>query len=531
VTEPEQIFFSYARIDDRRPPLDPHAMGFVQALHAQLEYQLDELGPHGLRLWRDQQEIPLAGQFEPRIKQAVAASSRLLVVLSRNWIESQHCRQEMDLFAHLWNGQMDKVRERVVIVRLHDLNRDDLPEPLRGQEGHSFFAFDDGEGPGREKILHGAGERRDQRYWERLDKLASYLWRLSNGQPPSSPAGPLIQRRQMNGPRSGLTVFVAKPAGDMRQSYDRVVHELAERGHIVVPAPDSEIPHGSAAVPFINAALDAADLSVHLLGEQPGRTRGDAMPIVQQQLLRAASRSERLDIQAEPPGRRFSRIIWAPRAVTEGSGTEMPGTYRPVKKRDSFGVLKKYDRHLAADTVVGAGLTDFVDDLVDRLDKLARSKAGSPGRNRIDSSSTIYINHRPEDANYAMALAKILRRPQLQPLWPPPDGADELNESHLVSLRDCTSAVIIWGAAMKTWAQAALQELANWRQLGRAEKFAFRALILGPPLSPDKTALVGASAPPDVDIVLDLTGWDFPPPEQLWPLAEAGRQASAQEGR
>src|SRR5438445_11187569 len=83
-----QIFISYARDDDAAPPdlSREEAKGFVTSLHEQLLYEFQELGQPRPKIWRDTRGINPGDQFEPLIDEAIAASSLLVVVLSRNWL-------------------------------------------------------------------------------------------------------------------------------------------------------------------------------------------------------------------------------------------------------------------------------------------------------------------------------------------------------------------------------------------------------------------------------------------------------------
>jgi hypothetical protein len=101
------------------------------------------------------------------------------------------------------------------------------------------------------------------------------------------------------------TVFLARPANDMRGTYSVLVRELAGRGYTVVPDPEMEIPdEGHAATEYIDLALGKAELSIHLLGDKRGFAPDGAAPIVQLQLMRAAAGA-------------LPRLIWAPTVMVE----------------------------------------------------------------------------------------------------------------------------------------------------------------------------------------------------------------------
>jgi hypothetical protein len=111
---------------------------------------------------------------------------------------------------------------------------------------------------------------------------------------------------------TGVTIFVAKPASDMRRGYDRIVSELIGKGHKIVPEPGDDIPLDRA-VDVIDAALANAEIAVHMLGDNAGEAPEDQPPMVKLQLSRAAAIASK-DIRGE-----FHRMIWTPSVWTISS--------------------------------------------------------------------------------------------------------------------------------------------------------------------------------------------------------------------
>src|SRR5262245_18781437 len=171
---------------------------------------------------------------------------------------SHWCRRELDTFAK-YHGP-DGLREHIVVVAKRHVDPDKRPSLLQGQNGFRFYVRneDSGEITGDLEFFD-RGDPQDARYWERLKALAAYLVKR---QPRPSPA-PVYAP-------SGRTIFVAKPASDMRVGYDRVVSELIGKGHTVVPEPTKDIPLDSA-VDAIDTALLDAEIAVHLLWRETGR--------------------------------------------------------------------------------------------------------------------------------------------------------------------------------------------------------------------------------------------------------------------
>ncbi len=315
------IFISYSRDDDAPPPDRPNRKGFVTFLDDAIRYEFKELGPDRPATWRDTRRIAAGNQFTPEINEALKRASFLLVVLSPNWMESNWCRKELETFAksHGPNG----LRERIIVVGNRHVDPDTRPSLLQGQVGFQFYARnEDPEDIAGDIEFFDRGEPRDERYWERIKGLATYLVRR-RPRPPSPP---------MYAP-TGRTIFVAKPASDMRRGYDRVVSELIGKGHTVVPKVEDDIPLDGA-IDVIDAALAEAEIAVHLVGEKAGEAPEDQSPMVKLQLSRSAARASK-DIYGK-----FHRVIWAPSAWT----TSANASPVPIEiKRHPLEVLTRFD--------------------------------------------------------------------------------------------------------------------------------------------------------------------------------------------
>jgi hypothetical protein len=176
--KPHQIFISYAQIDDEAPPNLPNAKGFVSSLREQLVYETRQLSGEELSFWQASSLAISGQQFGDQIKDAVAASSLLLVVLSRNWLASAWCKMEFDSFITRWRveGELG-VKHRIIVVGKHYVPYDQRPSLLQGQEGFSFYARSDPGNLTPEVSLFARGAIQDTRYEQRIEELARYLVR------------------------------------------------------------------------------------------------------------------------------------------------------------------------------------------------------------------------------------------------------------------------------------------------------------------------------------------------------------------
>jgi len=219
---------------------------------------------------------------------------------------------------------------------------DKRPSLLQGQEGYMFSTRADPDSVGFEREFYGPTGHADARCWQAVHQLTARLLKLTTGrvQAPQPP----------NAPANGRTIFVAKPAIDMRKPYDRLVAELRRRGFAVVPEPEADLKYDGSAGATINDALASSDLAVHLLGEDAGKVTSPEGSIVKFQLASAAEVASRTD---RPVGPAFRRIIWVPEFMDVEPDTLST-------KRDPQRVLKRFDRQIKSTKVVGSTFTRFV---------------------------------------------------------------------------------------------------------------------------------------------------------------------------
>jgi hypothetical protein len=509
--QPVQIFISYARDDDATPPHVPDATGFVTFLHRQIAYAFQKRGPFRPRICQDVDTIGDGDQFETKIKQEIDASAILLVVLSRNWLARPFCRRELELFAQRWSHEgAEGVRRRIVVVGKRHVDPGRRPSLLQGQVGFAFYSLTDPDSHGLEHEFYGVDGAQDARYWRQLEALAEQLLRS---------AGHLVRERPASvSPPNGRTVYLAKPATDMRKAYDRLVGELTQKGFAVVPDPTQDLIPDATAREVIGRAFAAAEVSIHLLGEKHGPTPEDEPPLVDLQLACAATQAAPF---VDKDDRRigFHRIIWAPRTLDRGA--ESNG---PAGERDPFAVVASFGSEHDGDCVEGDTLSRFVDFLQQHLVRIARPRK-RPARAALDRGGAekspgrtkIYVDHKEEDADHAYALAQALqqRHGKLNLLMPAFDGSPaEQKRLRKKYLHDCDSVVICWGAASEVWTKVRLAELEDFGGLGRSDDFARRGLVAGPPPGTPKKRFRELLLSDDVTFI-DLTEREQPTPEEL----------------
>jgi hypothetical protein len=510
---PLQIFVSYARKDDLPFPPESHeANGFVTTLLKHLKYHFQLLGGAAPNLWRDTRAIKPSDQFDPVIQKAVADSDLLLVVLSRNWLDREFCRRELELFASRWNHEgQESLKNRIVVVMKHHVANGDRTALLQGQEGYRFYSRDDDAALGKELEFFRRGTPQDE-YHDRVEELAFDLWARTgmHGASAGVPAAAKV-RQDASGQKPRRTIYLAKSAADMRAAYLRLVDELERRGYRVVPEPAAEIPYDDTAVEFVDQALEAAELSIHLLGEKVGYAPEDGQPIVKLQLARAAERVAAVAPELAETGQGFRRIVWAPRIVVD---REIAPSHED--DRDPLAVLERFDRQLPSDKIEGAEISKFVDFIVQHLTRSAKP-AGVP--DLVEADAQVYVDHGVEDTEYALEFGKALQERQIQAVFPNFEGNPaEVSAANRALLRESDAVVVCWANAAEVWARSRFPEFQAWHELGREKEFDCRGLVAGPPPGTRKRILLELPPRNEIDVVLDLTGSEKPLPDALDPL-------------
>jgi hypothetical protein len=528
--KPIQIFMSYAWCDNETSPDLPHADGFVTFLHKQLKFELQRRGAPIPVIWRDREKVGKNQEFVPYLQEAIKASSYLVVVLSNNWLSSYYCRQELKAFVDHWKDR-GGVHERIFLVRKRHVRIEDYLAELgdyisylKDREGFKFYDLDDPDNNmGMEEEYFDEGEIKNKLYRDLVSELGGFLWRFAARMktkvaPPSAPL-----RRPLRS--NGRTIFVAKPASDMRMDYDRVVQELVQDGYTIVPDPERPaMPYTDRAVEFLDQKLAQAEVSIHLIGAELGYVPYGAEPnaepqlsIVRLQLNRAATRLNGHPGGSKPPG--FRRFIWVPENLPADANRRAACT-----GRSPLAVVNQLDQFCDGDQVVGGTISQFVTFVINALDEQARHvsapaatslhsdnptlptvEAYSIGASGSSGKSRVYIFHHTEDRAFARNIAKSLTKSASISLrLPSVEGEDsQRNWLHRQDLAACDKVVLCWGLASDTWARASAYELKNWQELGRDRQFELRALVVGPPEREAKADIVEFQQPDGIDVIVD----------------------------
>lgn len=477
----DDILLSYAHRDDR-PLKDPQ--GWVSTLLDRLKIRVEELIGRDAQVWWDGR-LQDNEYFVAEIGDRLTGTRFLVSVVTPSYVNSRWCRAEVREFCRLagLNGGL-RVRNlsRAFKVLKTPVEDRQLFDELRGTNGYQFFEYD-----ARQKLREfgqETGEKKDQRYWDKLDDLAWDIKRTlealeeqgggdgeggggggAHGGGPGDDGGGGAAA-DAEPARAALPlerkVYLAETASDVVGDRDRVWRELTQREFRVLP--DRELPRDLAPLrEAVRGHLQSCALSVHMLGAGYGFIPdGGEHSVVRVQEELAAERAA-----ADPA---FTRLIWMPAGLT----TENP--------RQSRYVEELHRR-------VGPGdelLQTSVEGLKARvLEKLDAPPADGDGRER----TRVYVIHEQRDEGAAAAPAESLRRRFEVRASADAGGGERTARYHRESLVWCDAALVYDRSGGVDWLQAKIIDLQKARGWRGGEPMLGEAVYLAGPPTKEKEAL------------------------------------------
>ena len=132
------IAISYAHFDNRI--IDKQ---WVSSFHSKLYDRLISFDTR-IKIWRDER-ISGNEYFDLTLKEIFTSTGLLISCVSRNYIKSEYCQQEISYFYTQIQEKNDHFgllinnKSRLFNILVYDLPREEWPEPLTGREGYCFY--------------------------------------------------------------------------------------------------------------------------------------------------------------------------------------------------------------------------------------------------------------------------------------------------------------------------------------------------------------------------------------------------------
>ncbi len=434
------IFVSYAHDDDLpTSPLEGD-VGFVSFFCKWLRESLKDIAAANAELWVDRRRVSKGDQFDDVIDNGLKTAELLIVVMSANWMRRPYCQKELEAFCDFRKkAGVSNVRERMVVVGKGHVDRLKRPFDLQGQEGFLFYARDDANNVGDDTPFYVRGKA-SEKFFAVRDELATFLKRRVDLIAQGGALGTALPANQPIAAPNGRTVYLAKPASDMKAAYSRLALELQGKGFSVVPDVSADLPSDATAAASVKDALAKAEVAVHLVGKRPGFAPEGLDPIVKLQLALAR---EKATASAQPI---FRRIVWAPKVLDAGEASAAP-----IAGRDPLQALERCDAQIASDKIDGDILSKFVEYLFQYLTETAPhpTAVAAPG-NKLQ----VYLGYHSADEEYAEAVAEALRNGPMKvrlPVCEADADARRYNDDLLVK---CDAVTLCWGNASEVWVRS-----------------------------------------------------------------------------
>ena len=292
------IFISYSHDDDIVPQ---GRKGWVTEFHEYLSnWLIKKRHLKGLKIWIDD-ELNGNTVFDRAIEDRISRSALFFVLHSNNYQSSDYCRKELDLFfehnKRRPEGLMVGDESRLFNILINNIPHTDWPEALSEAGGPtSGFVLHDAEGEGEFGYPTSLD---DSRFDRQLRKLVEAIARTMDAFPRKALEAPSAEVQT-----SGISLFLADVPDTLRPFRKRLISEIGDKARILdaLPPPYPSAEHDRR----LEATLQQANLSIHLLDQWPGRVVDD---LEEQTYPR---------LQSESATRhRTPSLIWVPESLAE----------------------------------------------------------------------------------------------------------------------------------------------------------------------------------------------------------------------
>jgi len=302
--EPEfkhDIFLSYARVNNQKKGA---SLGWVDQLRNDLMIEISELiGRVGvIDIWRDERELGGNQYFDEEIQNTINDSALFLACNSRGYLNPEsYCLKELAWFGQKMTtdrfGKQIGTRGRVFNVLINNVQRTEWPKEFEGTAGIRFNDSVERDDPGYPI------EPTDPRYRIQVRKLAADIFKTLQE------FKVLLKRlpdevETTSTKYQSLTVYLAHTADTLTYTTKaRLANDLRRNGAQVITdiPPRYETEEHDA---DLLTAVAKADLSIHLLDENPGGKLPGAVEDFYPQ--------RQADLRLRQPGKQF---IWIPETL------------------------------------------------------------------------------------------------------------------------------------------------------------------------------------------------------------------------
>ncbi len=426
------IFISYAHVDNLSFPGqgDGWIKQFYQNLNLMLAKRFGRLDK--VKIWWDSKKLDGSVLFDDSIADGIKKSAIMICLNSPGYVASEYCKKELDLFYNKVkkDGTGLKVgdRSRILNVLLNNMPFKDWPEELSGTSG---FPFHDSE---ESDDLGDTVETLSDQFREEMknvrDAVCNILEDFQELKTPAITPKSGGGTTKPEGAETGFSIFMAEVADTQRSPRKRIIAELEKNDfHISqgIPPPGEKEGHDREA----KAAIDAANLSVHLLDIYPGREISDS------QEMSFSQRQAELGLASETP-----QIIWIPEDADLSEIEEE--SYRQFIEDLEEGNIsdKEYEFIRGSKSTLAKQIMEFA----------RRIQSSTVTENESDEEIPILLDAHEKDHLYALDLGKTLLQNNIRPFINPQEDDPRKNLDMLGNrMKQVRKLVFLYGNVSKEW--------------------------------------------------------------------------------
>jgi hypothetical protein len=446
------LFISYRRVDDE----SYRELNWIKKFRDDLGIRLRSLVSNDVEIWRDEDKIKVGEDFRNAIATALDATAVFLAVMSRTYLDSKECVDELDQFLGKLKEATDERPIRVVPIFKHPPKPDQtIPPELGGLDHYEFFERDKN-APDRFTEFYPEEGNPTAKFWSSLERLAADL------------SNYLETTKGRARKRTIATLYLAQVGPELYTHREVLRTELQQRNYLVLP----EHPllwNASDVDERIVSYLDSAELSVHLISGNSSFDRNGAAR-ARRQLDRA------LSTMSKKPS--FFPLIWI-----------QPGV-EPIDEASQ--ALIKYVRDEASNQgaeYLDGSLEEFKTHIYDKL----KPKNPTTKPSAVASTSrgiALFVENRDKVA--ANEIRRFLNEiPDVEPLRiifadDSPENPSFFDEV----LKRYRQFIVFWGSVDESWVERLLIRL---HDAGHSGTSAVCVYVLEPQ-SDDKSMFVTKKA-------------------------------------
>ena len=136
------VFISYSQVDDEDVLYGGEKVAWVKSLKERLETRVRQRGiGRDLRVWLDTKNLSGNEALSSTLFETVKRSAVLVIIFSENYLQSEWCRKEREIFLEAAAND-PRFEGRVFVVHYQDVPLNDRPEGIRDFIGFQFYDKD-----------------------------------------------------------------------------------------------------------------------------------------------------------------------------------------------------------------------------------------------------------------------------------------------------------------------------------------------------------------------------------------------------